>query len=139
MKLIAQSENDLAAIASKIIEYAGARKIWLLHGTLGAGKTTLVKAIGEHLQVIDDMSSPTYSIVNEYTTESGDTIYHIDCYRLKNEIEAMDIGMEEYLDAEKYCFIEWPEKIEPLWPEEYLRIEIVTEVQEARIINITSV
>jgi len=139
MKLIAQSEVDLAELALEIIEYAGARKIWLFHGTLGAGKTTLVKAIGKQLQVIDSMSSPTYSIVNEYATENGDVVYHIDCYRLKNEIEAMDIGMEEYLDADKFCFIEWPEKITSLWPDEYLRIEIVTDVQEARIINITRV
>ena len=92
----------------------------LLAAFLGAGKTTLIKVLCEQLGVSDHVQSPTFSIVNEY----GDSVYHFDCYRLKSVYEAMDFGIEEYLDSGKYCFIEWPEIIEPLLPNEILKIKI---------------
>src|SRR6218665_2028081 len=87
-------------------------KVWQVDGEMGAGKTTLIKAIGEAMGVKEVMSSPTFSIVNEYTAANGQPIYHFDFYRLKKEAEAMDIGVEEYLDSGNYCFLEWSEKIE---------------------------
>lgn len=136
MQVIAKSENELDKVAKKIIDFAGSAKVWLLQGQLGAGKTTLVKNIGNHLQVVDNMSSPTYSIINEYETVQGKLIYHIDCYRLKNIEEAIDIGMEEYLYSGQYCFIEWPEKIVSLMPDHYLTIEINIDANECRTFNV---
>jgi len=139
MQLVAKSEKELQDIAPKIIEYAGNIKVWLLEGQLGAGKTTLVKNIGSHLQVLDNMSSPTYSIVNEYGTMVGNLVYHIDCYRLKNAAEALDIGIEEYLYSDNYCFIEWPDKIMNLLPDNYLTIAIEVGVDESRTFNLKKV
>jgi tRNA threonylcarbamoyl adenosine modification protein YjeE len=78
---------------------------------MGSGKTTFIKSIGHVLGVKDGMSSPTFSIVNEYETSIGEKLYHFDFYRLKNELEAYDIGTEEYFDSGKYCFVEWPDKV----------------------------
>lgn len=139
MQLVAKSEKELQDIAHEIIQYAGDVKVWLLEGQLGAGKTTLVKNIGFNLQVLDNMSSPTYSIVNEYETMAGNLVYHIDCYRLKNEAEALDIGIEEYLYADSYCFIEWPDKIMNLLPDNYLTIAIEVGVDESRTFNLKKV
>lgn len=139
MQLFAKNEKKLHKVAQEIIKYAGNDKIWLFEGQLGAGKTTLIKNIGFSLRVIDNMSSPTYSIINEYETESGNLIFHMDCYRLKNLQEAIDIGMEEYLDSGNYCFIEWPEKIAALLPEHYLTIAIEAEADECRTINLKKV
>ncbi len=90
---------------------------------MGAGKTTFIKAFCEALNVEDTVSSPTFSIVNEYRYPNG-IIYHFDFYRLKNQAEALDIGLEEYFDSGEYCLIEWPEKIPNLLPENYLEISL---------------
>lgn len=139
MLLVAKSEEELESVAGKIIDYAGEIKVWLLQGQLGAGKTTLVKAIGSILKVDDPMSSPTYSIVNEYETQDGDLIYHIDCYRLRHVEEAMDIGLEEYLNSNNYCFVEWPEKITSLLPAQYLIIDIAVDEEECRTFNLNKI
>src|SRR4051812_22448751 len=98
--------QHLDAAARELLS-ATDKKVWLMEGEMGAGKTTLVKVLCEVLGVHGDMSSPTFSIVNEYSTKNGQVIYHFDFYRLKNETEAMDIGVEEYLDSGHYCFLEW--------------------------------
>ena len=100
-------------------------KIWLFRGEMGAGKTTLVKEIGQQMKIKSIVQSPTFSLVNPYETESGEIIYHFDLYRLENVHEAIDIGIEEYLDSGHLCFIEWPERAEILWNIPHVNMEIV--------------
>ena len=115
---------QLNEAARYIIENAGDHKIWLLEGAMGAGKTTIVKAIGEELRIVDEISSPTYSLVNEYAGTDGEVYYHFDFYRINDEAEAYDIGTDEYLYSGALCFIEWAEKIPSLIPDKYLEINI---------------
>lgn len=110
--------------AQWLIDHKGLADVWLFDAPMGAGKTTLISAICNQLGVVNHVQSPTFAIINEYITASHQVIYHFDCYRLKNEIEAFDFGIEEYLDSGNLCFIEWPEKIESLWPSHYLLIKI---------------
>ena len=91
--------------------------IFLFEGSMGVGKTTLIKSFCKHLSVIDTVSSPTFSLVNEYKNTSHESIFHFDCYRLDSEEEAFDFGAEEYLDSGSVCLIEWPDKIQSLLPE----------------------
>ncbi len=129
-----QSLEQLPEVATQIIEFGKSELVWLFEGQMGAGKTTLIKALCAHLGVTNHVQSPTFSIVNEYVTENGETLYHFDFYRLKNEIEAMDMGVEEYFDSGNYCFVEWPSKIENLWPLNYLSIEISVQTDGSRLI-----
>ena len=117
-------EAELVEIARKLISNFEQIKVWCFHAQMGAGKTTLIKKIGEELGVDDSMSSPTFSIINEYESRKAGTIYHFDCYRLESMEEALNIGIEEYLDSGKLCLIEWPEIIAPLLPDKYLEINI---------------
>jgi tRNA threonylcarbamoyladenosine biosynthesis protein TsaE len=116
--------NDLPQVARQVIAACGDNTVWLLEGQMGAGKTTLIKAICRELGVLNNVQSPTFSIVNEYVTHSGDTIYHFDCYRLKSETEAYYIGVEEYLDSGYLCLIEWADRIASLLPQKYALIAI---------------
>lgn len=117
-------ESELQEIARKLISNFQQIKVWCFYAEMGAGKTTLIKKICEELRVIDDMSSPTFSIVNEYESAKLGTIYHFDFYRLESMEEALNIGVEEYLDSGNLCLLEWPEIVEPLLPEKYLEINI---------------
>jgi tRNA threonylcarbamoyladenosine biosynthesis protein TsaE len=119
-----KSPEDLDGLSKKIIEFAEEFKIWIFVGEMGVGKTTLIKKICERLGVIDLVNSPTFSLVNEYEDVEGTKYFHFDFYRIKNETEAMDIGVEEYFYSNYHCFIEWPEKIFGLIPEKHLKIEI---------------
>lgn len=116
--------DELPQVAKKIIKFANSQTILLLNGEMGAGKTTLCKAICAELGVIDRVSSPTFAIVNQYLTKSQKTIYHFDFYRLKDETEALAIGIDEYFDSGCLCLIEWASKIPALIPENYLEITI---------------
>ncbi|CAN5122197.1 tRNA (adenosine(37)-N6)-threonylcarbamoyltransferase complex ATPase subunit type 1 TsaE [soil metagenome] len=116
--------EDLDVVSKKIIAFAEEFKIWIFVGEMGVGKTTIIKYLCERLGVIDLVSSPTFSLVNEYEDVNGLKYFHFDFYRIENETEAMDIGIEEYFYSGCHCFIEWPEKIENLIPEKYLKIEI---------------
>lgn len=115
---------DLPQVAEELIDWGDKYAIWLFQGDLGAGKTTFIKALGEQWQVEDQMSSPTFSIVNEYLRSNGQTIYHFDFYRLDDESEALDIGVDEYFDSGHRCLIEWAEKIPNLLPAQYLQVSL---------------
>jgi len=116
--------DELQEVARKLISNFGHISVWCFEAEMGGGKTTLIKKICEELGVQDEMSSPTFSIVNEYQGQNGKDIYHFDCYRLEDIEEAMDIGTEDYLFSGNPCLIEWPGIIEPLLPDEYLQISI---------------
>lgn len=109
--------EEINQVAANFLDYVGDRTIFALYGPMGVGKTTFVKAIGECMGVEDDVSSPTFAIVNEYATKNGESIYHFDFYRVNNISEALDFGYEEYFYGGSKCFIEWPEKIDELLPE----------------------
>jgi len=134
-KLIISDLKHLPRAAEDILAIAGNRRVIAFSGPLGAGKTTIIKAICSKLGAIDSVTSPSFTLINEYLTENGETVYHIDLYRLKNINEAYDIGIEEYLYGNAYCFIEWPEIIEELLPEESVRIQISVGPMEERILH----
>lgn len=125
--------SELPSAASKFITAFNGKKVFLFEAQMGAGKTTFIKELCSALGVMDAMSSPTYSIVNEYTG-AIDSIYHFDLYRVKSFEECLDIGMEEYLYSGNYCFIEWPEIANALYPEDAIKVTIDV-VNETRIIK----
>jgi tRNA threonylcarbamoyladenosine biosynthesis protein TsaE len=114
---------EIDTVAEKILE-ENPKKVLLFNGSMGVGKTTLIKSLAKKLGVLDATSSPTFSLVNEYQISENQYIYHFDVYRLKNEMEAMDMGIDEYLYSGNWCFIEWPENIPSLIPEEHSTITI---------------
>jgi len=116
--------QDLDAISKDIIRSAQGLSVWLINGEMGAGKTTLAKSICRELSVTEVVSSPTFSIINEYTTAEGKSIFHFDFYRLKSEVEAFDIGVNEYFESGSICLVEWAEKIPSLIPEHYFEITL---------------
>ena len=128
-KYIATTLEDLPKIAQQIIEENTDQRIFLLEGDMGAGKTTLTKAICNFFEVEENVCSPTFAIVNEYLSPNAGKIFHFDFYRLNKEEEAFDIGIEEYLYSGYYCFLEWSEKIKNLIPSHYVKI-IITETED---------
>ena len=123
MELPVKSVDKLQHAAGQLVQFAGDEKIFLFYGDMGAGKTTFIKSLCKCLGAAENVTSPTFSIVNEYRGTVA-KIYHFDFYRLKKQEEALDMGYEEYFYSGNYCFIEWPEKIAGLLPEHYIRIEI---------------
>ena len=117
------SIEEIYKVAKKVLA-ANPNKVILFNGEMGVGKTTFIKALCEVLGVQEATSSPTFSLVNEYHTDNGHQIYHFDVYRLKNESEAYDMGMDEYLYSGAWNFIEWAEKIPSLIPDEYSVIDL---------------
>lgn len=132
MKLTSKSLDDLNSIAEEILRANPGQKIFALFGKMGAGKTTLIKAFCQVLGVKDTTSSPSFALINQYITNDGDTIYHFDFYRIKNFEEALDLGYEDYFFSGDYCFIEWPEKIENLLPENFVYIRIDESEEDGR-------
>jgi tRNA threonylcarbamoyladenosine biosynthesis protein TsaE len=120
-----QSPDELLPIAVALIEYHKDKRIFAFHGEMGAGKTTFIKTICEHLNVTDTVSSPTFAIINEYLTKDSGSVYHFDLYRIKSWTEMLEIGYEDYFYSGLYCLLEWPEKIVNLLPEETVHVDIV--------------
>ncbi len=130
------TKDELPQIANEVFSFANTIKIWLFVGELGAGKTTFIKELCKVLGVKDEVSSPTFSIINEYLADQT-SVYHFDFYRLKNVDEAMDIGVVDYFYSGNYCFIEWPQKVEVILPDELLMIDIEGSEGENRDFKLT--
>jgi tRNA threonylcarbamoyladenosine biosynthesis protein TsaE len=116
--------DKIAETAQKFVEATSGYIVFALHGDMGAGKTTFVHAVSEVIGIKDSISSPTFSIINQYTNPEGRIIYHIDLYRLKDEEEAIQAGVEDCLYSGNTCFVEWPEKAPGLFPDNTLHINI---------------
>lgn len=136
MEILINDKRHLPAAAKQIVEEFNDKKLFAFYGTMGAGKTTIIKAICKYLGATDIISSPTFTLVNEYRTSAGDSLFHIDFYRIKKQEEVFDFGVEEYLTGEYYCFMEWPELIEELLPSETVKIKITVDEDEKRILTI---
>lgn len=134
--IVVESLQDVVPVSNQLLALASDVPIWCFKGDLGAGKTTLIKAICDQLGVRDPMSSPTFSIVNQYQSKDDFPIYHFDFYRIKEEQEAREIGVEEYFYSGDYCFIEWPEKVQGLLPENRIEIMISLVENNRREINL---
>jgi tRNA threonylcarbamoyladenosine biosynthesis protein TsaE len=136
MEILIKDKRHLHSAARKLLQYTGEKKIIAFYGSMGAGKTTIIKAICEVLDAVDIASSPTFTLVNEYRTSKGVPIYHIDFYRIKKQEEVYDFGIEEYLSGDSYCFMEWPELVEEILPPETVRIRISVNAKEERTLSI---
>ncbi|MBX9889681.1 MAG: tRNA (adenosine(37)-N6)-threonylcarbamoyltransferase complex ATPase subunit type 1 TsaE [Amoebophilaceae bacterium] len=131
MVLISQQEA-LKETAHALLDYAKNQKIFLLEGHLGSGKTTLIKHLCKLLGVADLVNSPTFTLVNEYQTIEGDSIYHFDCYRIAALREAIVLDFESYFASGGYCFVEWPSKIEAILPLHYLWVQMEIQTPTTR-------
>tara|TARA_B100000242_G_scaffold5228_1_gene3226 strand:- start:249 stop:662 length:414 start_codon:yes stop_codon:yes gene_type:complete len=129
------NENELDKVAEFICKHHLHHKIFLFYGEVGAGKTTLIKKICKYLKIEDNVTSPTFSIVNKYICANNDLISHFDFYRVENINEVYNIGVYEYLDSSKFCFFEWPEVADKIFTDKNLKIFIRVNNSE-RIINI---
>lgn len=136
MNTFTYSLEELDQAAAWVIEKAKEQPIWLFQGEMGAGKTTLIRSLAKAFQVEDSVSSPTFGIVNEYHTKSGQPIYHFDFYRLEDPAEALDIGIEEYFYSGNRCWIEWAEKISEYLPEEFVLLKISSLSPQSRQITL---
>lgn len=135
MKLKIESINSIHIAATEFIKKIDPNKVFLFEGEMGVGKTTFIKAVCETLGVKETISSPTFSIVNEYWTEDKKIIYHFDCYRINKIEEAIEIGVEEYLYSGNLCFIEWAENIASLLPDDAVNVKITEQVDGTRIVE----
>jgi tRNA threonylcarbamoyladenosine biosynthesis protein TsaE len=129
--------EELPIIAKEIIKSAK-HKVLLFYGEMGVGKTTLIKEIVKQLGSMDTVSSPTFSLVNEYHTTNGEKMYHFDFYRINNENEALDIGVEEYFYSGYWCLAEWPDKVENLLPLNSVTITITSSSDQLRTIELNN-
>ena len=137
MKILIKDKRHLSAAAKKFLKHTGENKIFAFYGSMGSGKTTIIKAICEVLGAVDIVSSPSFTLVNEYRTSKGEILYHIDFYRIKKQEEVFDFGLEEYLAGDTYCFMEWPELIEEILPYETVKVKISVDDNEQRILSIS--
>jgi tRNA threonylcarbamoyladenosine biosynthesis protein TsaE len=137
MEILIKDKRHLSSAAKKFLEYTGENKIFAFYGSMGAGKTTFIKAICKALGSVDIISSPTFTIVNEYRTSKGETLYHIDFYRIKKQEEVFDFGVEEYLTGDSYCFMEWPELVQEILPPGTISVRITVDDDEQRTLLIS--
>ena len=137
MEIKIQSLDQIHEAARRFIEAMGDNTVFALYGKMGAGKTTVIKAVCEELGVSDVITSPTFAIVNEYRSDTaGELIYHFDFYRINKPSEAEDIGTEDYFYSGALCFIEWPEKIEDLLPGDVVEVAITENPDGSRTVEV---
>ncbi len=130
------SEEELTRVAELLLESLEGRTVVALRGEMGAGKTTLVRALAEVMGVTDQVTSPTFALVNQYEGGQGERLYHFDFYRIDDVREAYDLGYEEYFYSGDLCLVEWPEKVEPLLPEELVEVHITVDSPTERTFTI---
>lgn len=135
MKIVIRTKRELPKAVRTLLNYTSGKKLIAFYGQMGAGKTTIIKSICESLGATDAATSPTFTIVNEYRTSDGESLYHIDFYRIKKTDEVFDFGIEEYLSSGFYCFMEWPELIEDILPPETVKVRISVGPDEERILE----
>lgn len=136
-RILIKDKKQLPVAAKRILECTSGQKILAFYGSMGAGKTTIIKAVCKALGAEGIVSSPTFTLVNEYKTKDGEVLYHIDFYRIRKIEEVFDFGIEEYFISGSYCFMEWPELIEEILPPETIRIRITIGNKEQRILEIS--
>lgn len=124
--------DDLPQMIAEIYDFAENHKIWLFRAEMGGGKTTFISHLCDYLEVEDHVSSPTFGLVNEYMSVKAGEIYHFDFYRIKNEQEAFEIGVEDYFYSDKLCLIEWPEMIPSFIPDQFLLIKITLSSEQTK-------
>ncbi len=137
---IKYSLNEIDKVAKQLLDYLkknSSLKIIVFDGKMGSGKTTLIKEICIQMNVVDEVTSPTFAIINEYVTQDNQPVYHFDFYRLKNIQEAIDIGCEDYFYSGNYCFIEWANIVEPILPDNTLIISINQHSENQRILQLS--
>lgn len=137
MEILIKDKRHLSPASKQLLKHYGDKKIFAFYGSMGAGKTTIIKAVCETLGAVDIVSSPTFTLVNEYKTITGESLYHIDFYRIRKKEEVFDFGIEEYLTGDSYCFMEWPELVEDILPAETVKVRISVDEQEQRILSIS--
>jgi tRNA threonylcarbamoyladenosine biosynthesis protein TsaE len=135
---IAHTTHALKAVAEKLIGRFPEHRVFAFYGKMGAGKTTFIQSICKILGTEDNVTSPTFALINEYKTTHQQSIFHFDFYRIKNMEEAFDLGYEDYLYSGNYCLIEWPEMIEPLLPDEIVKVKIEVAEDGTRTISAES-
>ena len=135
MEIRIESLTEIKEAAEKFVSQMGESKVFAFYGKMGAGKTTFISAVCEALGVRDVINSPTFAIVNEYLSGDGEYIYHFDFYRIKNIGEALDIGYYDYLDSGSVCFMEWPELVESILPDDIVKVYIEEEADGSRTIR----
>ncbi len=136
MEFKINSEQELLAIVPELLKSFSDHKVILFYGEMGVGKTTLIKLICKYLGVDESTNSPTFSIVNEYLSKKKGSIYHFDFYRIEEETEVFDLGYEDYFYSGDFCFIEWPEKISNLLPDNAVKVNIVQDEENNRLISV---
>lgn len=136
MQIKIESLDDIHAAAKKFVEQLGKGRVFAFYGKMGAGKTTFIKAVCEVLGVSDVITSPTFAIVNEYTTEDGEPIYHFDFYRIKKIEEVYDMGYEDYFYSGRLCLLEWPELVEDLLPDDAVKVHIEAHDDGTRTVDV---
>ena len=132
MEIKIASLEEMGTAAKQFVLAMGEKKVFAFYGKMGAGKTTFIKTVCEELGVKDVINSPTFAIVNEYVDGQGEPIYHFDFYRIKKEQEVLDLGYEDYVYSGYVCFMEWPELIENLLPDDTVRVVIEEEMDGSR-------
>lgn len=135
MTIKVPNESELDRAAAELLAALGVRRHIALHGPMGAGKTTLVSAVGRVLGVADDVTSPTFSIINEYRDADDRAVYHFDFYRIANELQAADLGLDDYFDSGALCLMEWPENVADFLPDDTVDVEIVVKDNGERELN----
>ncbi len=126
--------SDLPSVAASILRLAGPSRLFAFYGCMGAGKTTLIAHFAKALGCTDHIHSPTFGLVNEYLSGHGDPLYHFDFYRIENIEEAYDIGYETYFFSGDYCFLEWPERVEALLPDDTVKVRL-NEIEDGEVKN----
>lgn len=136
MKFIIKDKRHLHKAALTFLNHTRGKRIFAFYGSMGSGKTTIIKAICEALGTVDIVTSPTFTLVNEYKTSNAESLFHIDFFRIKKPEEVFDFGFEEYLESGSYCFMEWPDLIKNILPPETVNVRITVDDNDQRIVTI---